>query len=188
MPAGNVTAELTGIAPQSAHQGITNLFTFAELSTIWQTAWSGVADIPYEQFPASDLAGAGTPAASLTRRIVGLSRTQYRSDDLTTLLNFQDLQPTARPGETYTSAFTPGLLNTVFGSLITNADLAEGGYIQLAGQPGWWAPSGRVYYSPDDRRKERFQSHQAGVIRQPGEFQPCAELGAFVSRINEACA
>ena len=31
-----------------------------------------------------------------------------------------------------------------------------------------------VYIAPpDDRRKERFQSHQAGVIRQPGEFQPC---------------
>lgn len=43
-----------------------------------------------------------------------------------------------------------------------------------------------VYIAPpDDRRKERFQSHQAGVIRQPGEFQPCAELDAFVSQIRE---
>jgi serine/threonine protein kinase len=46
-----------------------------------------------------------------------------------------------------------------------------------------------VYIAPpDDRRKERFQSHQAGVIRQPGEFQPCAELDAFVSQIREMCA
>jgi serine/threonine protein kinase len=46
-----------------------------------------------------------------------------------------------------------------------------------------------VYVAPpDDRRKERFQSHQAGVIRQPGEFQPCAELDAFVSRIKEVGA
>ena len=35
-----------------------------------------------------------------------------------------------------------------------------------------------VYIAPpDDRRKERFQSHQAGVIRQPGEFEPCAGAG-----------
>jgi serine/threonine protein kinase len=40
---------------------------------------------------------------------------------------------------------------------------------------------------PDDRRKDRFQSHQAAVIRQPGEFAPSAELDAFVSQIQEVC-
>lgn len=46
-----------------------------------------------------------------------------------------------------------------------------------------------VYIAPPyDRRKERFQSHQAGVIRQPSEFQPCAELDTFVSQIKEVCA
>jgi serine/threonine protein kinase len=46
-----------------------------------------------------------------------------------------------------------------------------------------------VYIAPpDDRRKERFQSHQAGVIRQPGEFQPSAELDAFVGQITEVGA
>jgi len=46
-----------------------------------------------------------------------------------------------------------------------------------------------VYIAPpDDRRKERFQSHQAGVIRQPGEFKPCAELDAFVSQVKEVCS
>ena len=45
-----------------------------------------------------------------------------------------------------------------------------------------------VYIAPpDDRRKERFQSHQAGVIRQAGDFQPRAELDAFVSQIKEVC-
>lgn len=43
-----------------------------------------------------------------------------------------------------------------------------------------------VYIAPpDDRRKERFQSHQAGVIRQLGEFEPGAELEAFVSQLKE---
>jgi Domain of unknown function (DUF4062) len=46
-----------------------------------------------------------------------------------------------------------------------------------------------VYIAPpDDRRKERFQSHQAGVIRQPGEFEPGQELHTFVSQIKELCA
>jgi serine/threonine protein kinase len=46
-----------------------------------------------------------------------------------------------------------------------------------------------VYIAPpDDRRKERFQSHQAGVIRQPGEFAPSAELEAFIGQLQEVGA
>jgi serine/threonine protein kinase len=46
-----------------------------------------------------------------------------------------------------------------------------------------------VYIAPpEDRRKERFQSHQAGVIRQPGEFVPCADLDTFISQIKGVCA
>jgi len=46
-----------------------------------------------------------------------------------------------------------------------------------------------VYIAPpDDRRKERFQSHQAGVIRQPGAFGLCTELDTFVRQIKEVCA
>jgi hypothetical protein len=45
-----------------------------------------------------------------------------------------------------------------------------------------------VYIAPpDDRRKERFQSHQAGVIRQTGEFAPRAELDTFVGKIKAVC-
>jgi hypothetical protein len=46
-----------------------------------------------------------------------------------------------------------------------------------------------VYIAPpDDRRKDRFHSHQAAVIRQPGAFKPGSELERFVSRIKEVCA
>jgi hypothetical protein len=46
-----------------------------------------------------------------------------------------------------------------------------------------------VYIAPpDDRRKERFQSHQASAIRQPSEFEPNAELDAFVSQMKAVCA
>jgi serine/threonine protein kinase len=46
-----------------------------------------------------------------------------------------------------------------------------------------------VYIAPpDDRRKERFQTHQAGVIRQPGEFQPCSDLDAFIRQVAEVSA
>jgi hypothetical protein len=45
-----------------------------------------------------------------------------------------------------------------------------------------------VYIAPpEDRRKDRFRSHQAVVIRQTGDFEPGAELDRFVSRIKEVC-
>lgn len=46
-----------------------------------------------------------------------------------------------------------------------------------------------VYIAPpDDRRKERFRSHQAAVIRQEGEFKPCSELDALISQVKKECA
>ncbi len=46
-----------------------------------------------------------------------------------------------------------------------------------------------VYIAPpDDRRKERFQSHQAGVIRQPDDFKPSAQLDTFINQVKEVCA
>jgi predicted Ser/Thr protein kinase len=45
-----------------------------------------------------------------------------------------------------------------------------------------------VYIAPPhDHRKERYRSHQAGVIRQPDGFAPSSELDAFVSQVKEAC-
>ncbi len=46
-----------------------------------------------------------------------------------------------------------------------------------------------VYIAPpDDRRKERYRSHQAEVIHQGEEFAPSAELDAFIGKIKEVCA
>ena len=41
---------------------------------------------------------------------------------------------------------------------------------------------------PDDRRKERLRSHQAGVIRQAEAFAPSAELDEFIGQVKEVCA
>jgi hypothetical protein len=46
-----------------------------------------------------------------------------------------------------------------------------------------------VYIAPPhDHRKERYRSHQAGIIRQAGEFAPSTELDAFVTQVKGACA
>jgi serine/threonine protein kinase len=41
---------------------------------------------------------------------------------------------------------------------------------------------------PFDHRKERYRSHQAGIIRQTNEFAPSSELDAFVCQVKEACS
>jgi RHS repeat-associated protein len=151
LPSASLTAEITGIAPASNRPGITNLFGFDELDTTWwPVLWDGHHDIPYESIPAADVDGSGVPATSPTRRIIEQSRTVYRSDDLTTLLPPGQLQPLALPGQFYRAALTPGLLASIFGPLVPDATLTEGGYVQLPGETGWRMPTGRVYYSPGD--------------------------------------
>jgi RHS repeat-associated protein len=150
LPYATIAAEVTGIAPAANLPGVTNLFGFDELDAIWKSVWEGTHDVAYESIPASDVDGAGSPAASPTRRIVHRSLTLYRSDDLTALLQPGQLQSLALPGDSYHAALTPGMLTTVFGGLVTNATLAEGGYVQLPGDTAWWVPEGRVYLSPGD--------------------------------------
>jgi hypothetical protein len=150
LPQATIAAELTGIAPSANATGITNLFDFSELDAIWQTTWDGTHDIPYEAIPASDVDGSGTPAAAPTRRIIHQSLTLYRSDDLTQLLSPGVLESHALPGDTYRAALTPGLLSNIFGASVNAATLTEGAYIQLAGDPSWWIPTGRLYYSAGD--------------------------------------
>lgn len=156
LPAAGNVAEITGVAPSRKGSGITSLFSFAELDGtaggkgIWQNAWTGLLDIPYEAIPASDIDGAGTPAGTLTRRLIAQSRTLYRSDDLTQLLPLHQLLPLAIAGESYKAALTPGLLSGIFGALIPDTTLIEGGYVQLSGEAGWWMPSGRIFLSPGD--------------------------------------
>ena len=57
LPAANIAAELTGIAPSAARPGITNRFAFDEFDGIWQSLWAGGQDIPYEAIPAADVDG-----------------------------------------------------------------------------------------------------------------------------------
>jgi RHS repeat-associated protein len=149
-------AEITGVAPKDKGFGAASLFAFDELDGplatpgIWQVAWSGAHDIPYESIPNADVDGSGTPAASTTRRFIAKTRTCYRADDLSALLPVGQIQPRAVPGESYRAALTPSQVGAVFGALLPAALLQEGGYVQLTGESEWWAPSGRVFLSSGD--------------------------------------
>lgn len=145
MSATTTEAEITGATPAAS------FFTFSELiGRIWPTAWDGSHDVEYEAVPASDVDGTGTLPATLTRRIVGKTRTCYRSDDLTTLLAPGLLEPLGLPGQHYQAALTPGLVAAIFGALVTDGILSDAGYVELTGETGWWKPSSHSYYSAGD--------------------------------------
>jgi RHS repeat-associated protein len=149
-PSETLVAEVTGVAPAGTRSGVTNLFRFEDVDGAWRVFWDGTHDTPYEEIHASDVDGQGTLPAVPTRRVVEQSRTLYRRDDLTDLLPLDVLESHAFPGESYRRALTTGHVARIFGSLVTDATLAGGGYVHLAGSSDWWVPSGRVAYSPGD--------------------------------------
>jgi RHS repeat-associated protein len=182
-PCSQDVAEITGVEPSDKGFGNASLFSFAELDGpssapgIWQQAWSGNFDIPYEQIPAADVDGSGPAAAtaSLTRRFIAQSRTQYRSNDLTTLLPVGQAQSMAIAGQVFRAALTPGLTSLIFGALAPNTLFTEGGYAQLTGETPWWAPSARDYLSPGDTDTPA----QELAYAQAHFFQPLRSVDAF---------
>ena len=182
LPAATDEAEVTGVAPSVKGTGITSLFAFDEIDDAWQALWTGAHDVPYEAIPASDVDGTGTPAQAPTRRIVTSQRVVYRSDDLSAVLLQGQLQPRALPGQSYQAALTPGLVSAIFGTLVSAATLAEGGYVQLPGETGWWMPSGRVYYSRGDT--DTTAQELASAL--PGFFRPRRAVDPFggITRVD----
>ena len=137
------TYELVGVAPSGAVAGVTNLFRFQELATAAAAAGDGAHDLPYE-----DVRAAGALPGAAYRRQVERVCSLYRRDDLTDLLPLRCLEPLGLPGESRKLALTAGLVAAVYGARVSDAMLAEGGYVHDAGDADWWIPTGSVYYSP----------------------------------------
>jgi RHS repeat-associated protein len=133
LPAVARTFELTGVTPAPGAAR----FSFDDIAA----AGTAATRIAYEQPPT---------AGETELRLIEQVRTVYRRDDLTGPLPLGTVEPLALPFESYTLAFTPGLVAQVYGSRVTDAMLAdEGRYVHSEGDANWWLPSGRVFYSPD---------------------------------------
>ncbi len=125
------TYEITGLMPK-ADRG---RFTLADLVN----AGSVAAEIAYEQGPSSGV---------LQKRLIEHVRTLYRRNDLAAALPLGQLESLAIPFEAYKLAFTPGLLNGVYGTKVTDSMLVnDGRYVHSEDDNQWWIPSGRVFHS-----------------------------------------
>jgi RHS repeat-associated protein len=165
--------ELVNVDPPTAVTGVTNLFRFDKLAERIADASDGHHDLPYEDF-----VGAGAAGTAAFRRLLEHTRTLYRRNDLTGLLPLTQFQSQALPGESYTLAITPGLVNDVFvkGGTATTAELTQllesqtaGAYVHSDGDAGWWIPSGRVFYS-DGAAGTELAAARAGFFM-PSRFE-----------------
>jgi RHS repeat-associated protein len=132
--------EVLGLTPDARRSGSTNLFGAEELA---RKLYAVAHELPYERLD-TDPGSLAAPA----RRLIEHGRTLYRRDDLTGPLPLGALEPMGLRLVDYRLAFTPGLLDELYGDRVDEATLAEvGGYVHDDGS--WWVPSGRQLYSPD---------------------------------------
>ena len=151
LPAAQRTFELTHLAPDRSHSGITNLFTFRELSPKVEAIAAGHHDLPYANWCFDP-----GPHSGPRRRLLRQSRTVYRADRLDRLLPLGHGEVLALPGDSYALALTADLLrdNLAASPAEVRSDPValfgtEGGYVDLDGDGNWWTPSGRISYAPE---------------------------------------
>lgn len=170
LPSETSTYELVHVTPGASQPRITPLFRFDELQEKIAVASDGKHELPFE-----DPMAAGAMTSSPYRRLLGRSRTVYRKDDMSGALPLGTLEPMALPFQSYDLAFTPGLLQQVYRQSNGNQPAEnllpdpagvlgkEGGFVDLDSDGHWWAPSGRVFYSPsgsDTPAQERAYAQQ----------------------------
>ncbi len=144
------------------------------------------------RFDAEAGSGADPALKPRQRRLMGHARALYRADGLSGLLGLGKLESRALPGESYRLAFTPGLLDAVYrrpsdqgppedllgdrkallcdtgryllSQVYKSARDYQSDTLFPADDPGdlWWAPSGRVYYSPEAGDNPRQELDFAG--------------------------
>ncbi|MBO3752678.1 hypothetical protein J5X84_42075 [Streptosporangiaceae bacterium NEAU-GS5] len=103
-------------------------------------AAAAATPLSYEQEPT---------ASTLEKRLIDHVIGYFRRDDLTGPLPLGVMEALALPHESYQLALTAGLVDAVYGNRVTDAMLSgDGRYVRLAGDAGWWSPSGRMFYSP----------------------------------------
>ncbi len=162
-PAETRSYEIIHLHPRSHEFGVTNLFRFTELWRLVEQASDGQHNLPFE-----DMDGAGAVESGPYRRLLQESRTLYRSDQLDRLLALGEIEPLALPGESYSLTLTPGVIKKVYRGIHHGQDenllphpesvlRKDCAYEDLDHDDNWWAPSGRVFYSPnasDDAQAE----------------------------------
>ncbi|KJK75419.1 hypothetical protein H634G_09437 [Metarhizium anisopliae BRIP 53293] len=140
------------ISLESKINHINNLFSFEEIRDNIATAEDGNHDLPFEDF---DGTGATNPSQSY-RRLTSISRTYYRSDDLSHVLPLRTIESMVLQSTIYRLALTESLAtnNFVGAGKISQTELDDilendCRYVHREGDRNWCVPAGEVFYSPN---------------------------------------
>lgn len=79
-------------------------------------------------------------------RLIEHVRSVYYDNNLKEALPLHQLESLAIPFENYQLAFTPELVNDIFGSKVNTSLLTEGKYINSEGDNNWWIRSGTAQF------------------------------------------
>lgn len=80
------------------------------------------------------------------RRLIEHVRTVYYKNDLSGPLPLHQMDTLAIPFESYQLAYTPELLNDIFGTKVNAALMMEGRYTHSEGDLNWWIRSGTIQF------------------------------------------
>jgi len=96
-----------------------------------------------------DLRGVLSGNGESRARLIEHVRHIFYSGKLTGALPLHELSSLALPCETHRLAYTPSLLEDVFGARVDDALMREGRFIHSEGDNGWWVGSGSKRYLAD---------------------------------------
>lgn len=101
-------------------------------------------EVPYHKIKDDSLAGS-------QKRLIEHVRTNYYLNDLSGALALHQLDSLALPYENYQLAYTPELLEDIFGSKINDALMLDGKFTHSEGDANWWIRSGSTQFDTQNR-------------------------------------
>lgn len=130
LPAEAATYELKGLGKKEA------LYTVADFEDVLAEA----GEAAYHEI------NKNPPSSAVQKRLVEKLRTLYRSNNLKDALPLSRLESMALPFESYQLAYTPQLLEDIFGSRVNEDLMLEGRFTKREGEDSWWIRSGTNQY------------------------------------------
>ncbi len=86
------------------------------------------------------------PSGKALRRVIEHVRTVYYHNNLKEALPLYHLHSLALPFESYQLAYTPDLLNDIYGTKVDDSIMTEGKFVHSEGDNNWWVRSGTTQY------------------------------------------
>ncbi|GMK37448.1 hypothetical protein PCCS19_05020 [Paenibacillus sp. CCS19] len=130
LPAETMTYELKGVSKSD------RFFSVKDFENI-------LTDAVQAEYHQADI----NPATGTSqKRLIEHIRTVYLSDNFKDALPLYQLAPLALPYESYRLAYTPTLVDHIFGTKANDALMLEGNFTYFEGDQNWWIRSGTTQY------------------------------------------